>query len=507
MTVSNRSDNAASLVRNSVALAVPKFSGYVFSFISAPVVLTGLGLRQFGIWALTGALAQYGSLLDLGVGASLARFVAAHHDDRRLCGQYMAIGWISLAVFAAIFGPAAVFGAPLLAHALGGISTANMRIVLCASAALMCLSMATSIIAAWPIGLRRMVAPNIALTIGACINFVASVGSIALGAGLPGYALANAGAGLVSLGVIAVVVIRAEGLIPIASPGRRRVREFLSFSTKNQLVRMMSLVNYQTDKIVIAFAISPAAAGAYELANRVAIAVREVGVYATSAVNIELTALMARGGMAPVRARYRRLSEVGAAITFPAVILAMASAPLLLRVWLSYVPPNSTAVLVALSAAYLVSVSTGVGYAVAQAAGEPGIVASTAVGTAVANIVLTAALAPAFGIWGVLGGTVVALTGGAIAQVALVQRRFGLPASDYLDATVPALRVYALFAVPVALVSYAAPIQGRAAAAFVLLFCCAAYSLACTAWALRAGRLPAALASRLGVAGWLRASA
>ena len=83
MTVSNRSDNAASLVRNSVALAVPKFSGYVFSFISAPVVLTGLGLRQFGIWALTGALAQYGSLLDLGVGASLARFVAAHHDVRR----------------------------------------------------------------------------------------------------------------------------------------------------------------------------------------------------------------------------------------------------------------------------------------------------------------------------------------------------------------------------------------------------------------------------------------
>ncbi len=507
MTVSNRSDNAASLVRNSVALAVPKFSGYLFSFLSAPVVLAGLGLRQFGIWALTGALAQYGSLLDLGVGSSLARYIAAHHDDRRLCGEYLAIGWISLAVIAAVFGPAAVFGAPLLSHALGGISTPNMRIVLCASASLMCLSMATSIIAAWPIGLRRMVAPNVAMTVGGCINFVASVGSIALGAGLPGYALANAGAGVVSLCLVAAVVIRAEGLIPIASPGRRRVREFLSFSTKNQLVRMMSLVNYQTDKIVIAFAISPAAAGAYELANRVAIAVREVGVYATAAVNIELTAVMARFGMQQVRSRYRRLSEVGAAITFPAVILVMASGPLLLRVWLSHAPPNSTAVLVALSAAYLASVSTGVGYAVAQAAGEPGIVARTAVGTALANIVLTATLAPVFGLWGVLGGTVVALTGGAVAQVALVQRRFGLPASDYLDATLPALRVYGLLAVPVAAICYAAPIPGRAAEAFVLLFCCVAYSLACTGWALRAGRLPAAIASRLGVTGWLRASA
>ncbi len=505
--MSNRSDSAASLVRNSVALAVPKFAGYLFSFVSAPVVLEGLGLRNFGIWALTGALAQYGALLDLGVGASLARYVAAHQEDRRLCGEFMAIGWISLGVIAAVLVPAAVIVAPFLSHALGGISTPNMRIVLGAGAALTCVSMAGSIITAYPIGLRRMVAPNFAVTVGACINFVASVGSIELGAGLPGYALANAGAGLVSLGLVAVVVVRAEGSIPIARPARRRLREFLSFSTKNQLVRMMSLVNYQTDKIVIAFAVSPAAAGAYELANRVAIAVREVGVYATAAVNIELTAVMARFGMQQVRSRYRRLSEVAAAVTFPAMILVIASAPLLLRVWLSHAPPNSTAILVALCAAYLASLSTGVGYAVAQAAGEPGIVASTAVGTALANIVLTAALAPAFGVWGVLSGTVVALTGGAIAQVVLVQRRFGLPASDYLDATIPALRAYAVLALPVAAVCYAAPIQGRAAEAVVLVFCCAAYSVACAGWALRAGRLPAAIASRLSVTGWLRASA
>jgi hypothetical protein len=41
----------------------------------------GSGLRQFGIWALTGALAQYVALLDLGAGASLSRFIAKHHHD------------------------------------------------------------------------------------------------------------------------------------------------------------------------------------------------------------------------------------------------------------------------------------------------------------------------------------------------------------------------------------------------------------------------------------------
>ncbi len=507
MTVSNRSDNAASLVRNSVALAVPKFAGYLFSFVSAPVVLDGLGLRRFGIWALTGALAQYGALLDLGVGSSLARYIAAHQDDRRLCGEYMAIGWLSLVSIAAVLGPAAVLGAAPLSHAIGGISVGDMRIVLCSSAALICLSMSNSIISAYPIGRRRMVAPNVGMTIGVGVNFVASVGAIVLGAGLPGYALANAGAGLVWVAIVTGFVMRAEGRIPIAKPERRRLRDFFAFSTKNQLVRVMSLVNYQSDKIVIAFAIGPAAAGAYELANRVAIAVREVGVYATSAVNIELTSIMARFGMEQVRSHYRRLNAVTAALTFPAVILVIACAPLLLKVWLSHAPPNSTAVLVGLGAAYLGGVSTGVSYAVALAAGEPGIVAKTAVGTAVVNIVLTAGLAPVFGIWGVLSGTVVALTAGALAQVVLVQRRFGLPASDFVDATIPALRAYTLFALPVVALCYAAPIHGRGAQAVVLVLCCATYALACAAWALRAGRLPASIANRLSVTGWLRASA
>ncbi len=94
--MSERRNQPASLVRNTIALSAGSFSGYLFSFLSAPIVLAGLGLRNFGIWALTGALAQYGALLDLGVGVSLTRYIAVHEDDRRVCGQYMAIGWLSV---------------------------------------------------------------------------------------------------------------------------------------------------------------------------------------------------------------------------------------------------------------------------------------------------------------------------------------------------------------------------------------------------------------------------
>ncbi len=487
-----------------MAQTAPKLAAYLFSFLSAPVVLQGLGLRRFGIWALTGALAQYGALLDLGVGASLARYIAAHQSDRRLCGEYMAIGWLSVGVIAAVLGPVTFAAAPLLSHALGGISTSDMRIVLCSSASLMCCSMAMSVICAYPIGRRRMVAPNIGITIGAAINFVASVGSIALGAKLPGYALANAGAGVLWPIVVAIVVIHAEGPIPFAIPDRRRMREFLAFSIKNQLVRVTALVNYQTDKVVIAFAVGPSAAGAYELANRVAIAVREVANYATSAISIELTWLRSHFGSELARERYRRLNEVSATLVFPPMLLLMATAPLLLEVWLSHAPPNSVAILVCLCAAYLMGASTAVGYALAVAAGEPGVVARSSVAAAVANIILTASLSPIFGIWGVLAGTVVALTLGALAQVFLVHRRFSIPARDYIDAVVPPLVICTLLALPVLAFCYTDPVHGRGLRAIALVLLSALYLMACGVWALRARRLPVDVATRLARLPWLR---
>ena len=126
--------------------------------------------------------------------------------------------------------------------------------------------------------------------------------------------------------------------------------------------------------------------------------------------------------------------------------------------------------------------------------------AKTSVATAVANLALTAGLAPVFGIWGVLAGTVVALTCGALAQVIYVHRRYGLPRDSYLDAVGPALGHYGLYALPVAAVSYSSVIHGRLASILVLLALAVGYLLACLGWAWRSGRLPSAVVAWLGVA-------
>jgi O-antigen/teichoic acid export membrane protein len=492
-----------SLAVNSVAQSTPKLLAYLLSFASAPIVVSGLGLRGYGIWALTGALAQYAMLIDLGTGISLARYIAANAEDDRRCGQYLAIGWISVVAVTAMLAVAVLPAAAIVSDAIGGIAPGQLRIVLWSSTALICCSLLTAVITALPLGRRRMVVPNIGIAIGSVLNFIASVGSIALGAHLTGYAVANAGAGAVSVLILAAFVVRAEGRLPLGRPRRADARDFFAYAIKSQVVRCMDLVNFQTDKIVIGFSVGVRAAGAYELANRAAIAVRQVGIDASSAIDIELTAVWHQSGLAAVRARYKRFTELAASLGFPAVILMMAVAPLLLRAWLAHAPPTATAVLVALCAAYLTGVSTVAGYAVAIAAGEPGIVARTSLAAAGANIVLTAGLAPLFGIWGVLAGTVVALGGGSLAQVVMVHRRFGLPLSAYTDAVVPALGFFGLAAAPVAALAYAAPVHSRLSAAALLAVLAGAYLLACGAWAARAGRLPGAVLRLLARRRWL----
>jgi O-antigen/teichoic acid export membrane protein len=164
--------------------------------------------------------------------------------------------------------------------------------------------------------------------------------------------------------------------------------------------------------------------------------------------------------------------------------------------WLSHVPRDAAGVLAALSIAYIANVSSGVSYVVGAAAGAPGIAARAAVGTAALNLALTAALAPLFGIWGVLAGTVVALTAGALAQVVLVHRKFSLSLFDYRDSVLPTLAAGTLLALPIAVISYSGIVTDRALAIVAVLVVSVAYLLAYGRWAFRSGRVPETVARR-----------
>jgi O-antigen/teichoic acid export membrane protein len=74
---------------------------------------------------------------------------------------------------------------------------------------------------------------------------------------------------------------------------------------------------------------------------------------------------------------------------------------------------------------------------VAVGDGRPGLVSSNSIVTAAVNLTLTACLAPLLGFWGVLAGTVLALSAGSVVFVVRFLRIYGLPLGDHLRAVGP----------------------------------------------------------------------
>lgn len=422
------------LFRNTIAQSAPTLSGYLLSFVLAPIMLARLGLDQFGVWAVTGALATYAGLLDLGISRSLARYVALYdaQGDRRGVQECAGLGLLTIVAVGLVAAAAAAAAAPLLAAQLGVLDAGEMRLVLLSSVAMITLSLLARVLNAVPIGLQRMVPPNIAATGSIVTNFVFSVAMLALSTELTDYALANAAASVVGLLFAIGSFVYVWSRPYVALPTLGRTKEIARFGIKNQVAWLSELVNLQTDKILIALIVGPAAAGAYEIASRVVLAVRAVGVLTVSAIIPTATAAIVQQGREVIGDFHRRYSKRSVAIAFPLLGLGSVSIPYLLLAWLGDVPPGSELIVVILSVAYLFNLATGVPSTVTISDGRPGEVAWTSAVTALVNVVGTVALAPSFGVWGAVGATVLAFVVGSILFMARFHRLYALPLGDTL---------------------------------------------------------------------------
>jgi O-antigen/teichoic acid export membrane protein len=491
------------LFRNTLAQSSSLITAQLFSVILAPLMLGRFGLALFGVWAVTGALAKYAGLFDFGITRSLARFVALYHarGDRRGVQECVGLGLLAVTVVGALAAGAALLAAPLLTRQLGVLELSEMRIVLMSAVVIFVASAYSRVFAALPIGIQRMVPPNVAGVTGNVLNFGFSVGALALSSDLTYYAMANAAAEALRVVLVFGSVLVVWSGSAVAFPSMVRTREILGYGLKSQVDWISELINLQTDKIVIALLLGPAAAGAYEIAARVVVAVREVGVLTVSAMIPTATAQLVERGREGIPAFFRRYTLLTVSLAFPLFTLSCIGAPFLLLAWLGDTPKDADVILVVLTLASFVNITSGVGSSIALAAGQAGLIAWTGVFSAVTNIVLTVALAPLFGLWGVLAGTVIAMSSAALLLMYRFHRSFAIPGRDYARAVLPPAALSLGLAVPFAvfdvLVGDAAATRQGALALLTLVSL--PYSVAYWLLASRLGYLPDRL-----TAPWLR---
>ena len=98
-----------SLTRNVATSWAVTASGVVYALFITPVVVKALGQEQYGVWSFLNGLMGYSSLLYLGVGSALVKYIAtysASHDQasiNRLTSVavtiFAGLGGIALLVF------------------------------------------------------------------------------------------------------------------------------------------------------------------------------------------------------------------------------------------------------------------------------------------------------------------------------------------------------------------------------------------------------------------------
>ncbi|MGH3429954.1 MAG: oligosaccharide flippase family protein, partial [Mycobacteriales bacterium] len=350
------------IFRNTAAQSAPVITTFLFSFILAPIMLSRLGLAQFGVWAVTGALAQYARLLDFGVTRSIARFVALFdaRGDRGAIEETVGIGVAAATAITLLTIVAAIVAAPLVAEVLGILSTAEMRVVLVCSGGISASYLFSAVLSAVPVGLRRMGPPNAAETAGNVVNFVASLVALALSTKLAPYALANLGAAVIGFLITLGAFVYVWSAPFLRRPTISRGREILSFGVKSQLVTLAQLVNAQTDKLIIAAMLGARTAGAYEIGNRVVQGTLSLGVLSLSALIPAATAYLVKRGKGVIAEYLGRYTVRSLAIAFPLFGTICVSAPYLLTGWLGEIPAESVQIIALLSVSYAVSMTTGV---------------------------------------------------------------------------------------------------------------------------------------------------
>lgn len=501
----NEKRKQGSLFRNTAAQSAPTVAGFAFSILLAPIMLSQLGLAAFGVWAVTGAIAQYARLFDFGITRSLARFVALYdaEGDRRGIEESVGVGVAAVLALGVLVVAGAVVAAPWLSDLLGVLDAGEMRVVLLSSVGILLCNLLADVINAVPVGLRQMGPPNVAATAGSTVNFLASVVVlVAFDSDLPLYAVVNLGATVVGLlfAVIALVYVWSRPFI--GRPNRRRARTIVSFGLKSQLITVAELVNVQTDKLIIAAMLGPKVAGAYEIANRVVQGALAFGTMTLSALIPTATAEIVERGKAVIEEFYSRYTLRSLAIALPLFGVLCVSCPFLLVAWLGESPPDTEQIVVLLSFAFAASLTTGVAMTLVMADGHPGLVAQTAVLVVVLNVTSTLAVAPFFGLWGVLIATCAAEIVASAVFLFRFHRRYGFGGRDFARAVGPPAALTLLAALPFALL-YLVGVNVPSERGPALLGAVATggpYALFCWAVASRMGMLPEKLS-----AGWIGA--
>lgn len=434
----SRPDWRRGAVRNAAANGLARVVSLGLGFLLTPVILHAIGVEAFGLWVLVGSIVAYGSLLNLGIGGALTKYIAQHRARNEGAAARATIGaalrlYVLMGLLVAAIGVAL---APLLPRLIA--VPPELELVAQLTTALMAVGLGTGIASsAAPAVLRGLQRYDVAGAIAIVTSLLAAASTLlalALGWGLVGIVALGVPMPLVSQLLAAAAVRRlapelspAVGLLPVPPIGGRPgaatpatesaasvptglTRRILGFSWPLLLLDVAGMLQSKTDEIVVGVMLSLGAVTPYSLGRRLSAIPRTLA----EQFAILLLPLASELDALDDRERLRRLYLGGVrlslAIAMPLTgCLALLAVPIL-NAWVGPGFEGSAPIVVILVVATAVDLSMWPAGFVLQGIDRHHWLAPISLASGLANLALSLALVRPFGIVGVAVGTLIPTT-------------------------------------------------------------------------------------------------
>jgi len=401
------------IFRNVATRYLSVASEMLIGLVTLPFNLHHLGAEAYGLWMLTAGVTIHFSILDLGYGGAMVKFIAqyrAHRDAR-------ALNEIASTLFFLFAG----FG--LLAYAIAAGLAFNLEHVFS-------ITSAQAAIGKW-----------ILLIIGiiVAINFPFSVyGGVT--SGFQRYDINNMvaiGSNVMVAAVNIAVVLMGYGLIPLVAATsfvrfvtyfiyrrnaytvypalqirpslfrRGRLREVTGFSIYSSVIDWANKLNYELDELVIGVFMGAAPVAAWAVADRIISGTQRLtnqGNAVLFPVVVDADATQQIGRLQQVLIEGTRLSL---ATVLPIAVVLIVLAYPLVTAWVGAKYLIAAPVIQILAIAVALRVGNATSTTLLKGAGQVRRVAMVNIVTGVINLGLSAALVRPFGLIGVAIGTLV----------------------------------------------------------------------------------------------------
>jgi O-antigen/teichoic acid export membrane protein len=404
------------ITTNVLANVVNAGTSIAAAAISVPLVLHYVGLSGFGVWTLAQTALLYTAAAETGFGPAVQRFVSVAHGARdhvgaarvvwSASGFYFVFG-VVIAAAVALLAPAIVSLFDVPAH-LHDDAVAMFRI----TGVAMLLALVAAGLANVLQGVERFGAAALATALSAAVFLGTAVVLLADGQGLVGLAIAVVAQYAVGV-VVRVWMVRDLLLVaPFARVSRPEARALIGFSARLQVGVLSTLVNSQTDKLVVGLVATTAAIGEVGIGSQVAEAIRFMAGAALGPLLARLAIIHGEGAAERLAELYQRAEFVWLRLGTGLTVIACAVMQPFISAWLGSAAGRAALYGAMLTAAYGINLITGPPLAYLRAIGKPGLEARYGAIMIAANVVLTIVLGIAFGPVGVVGATLAAYAGG-----------------------------------------------------------------------------------------------